>query len=481
MSQTRENYIQPKTNPDVGEKSTIAIISAAGIGYRIANQDSTIPPLNHDNVRIIPKQYIELSSGINSLFLALRAFIIHEDIDMVCAIVHHKHLGLYNHTLAQIIKYNKTLARKILPPIVLTQSESRYESVKAGVEFITSRYDYDNILIHDAARPFIESNIISSVVSKLNDYMGVNVIYPIVDTLRCYDAITTHDRDHFYLSQTPQGFDAKVIAQMYQKQDRGKFSDDIGLLAAAGARISTVQGDSLNFKITYTNDLLIARALLLHLYPDLCKLMLDIPKQEIESRAKNSELPKQDNDAEFQYCRPRYKVGIGFDMHAFREPDCRNNSETNPETKPQSNGLDCQIILGGIAIPHTKQIDAHSDGDVLLHAVTDAILGASGNGSIGEIFPPSDPKWKDAPSTIFVSHAIQLLQLAGGRVINLDATIIAQNPRIMPYADQIKEKLASLLAIEYQDVNIKAVTTEKLGSIGREEGIAAQVICMVEL
>ena len=221
--------------------------------------------------------------------------------------------------------------------------------------------------------------------------------------------------------QTPQGFDYQMILKAHRKikNQKNKITDDAQVAEMDGAEIFLSEGDAQNKKITTIQD-------------------LPTPGQQTKT------------------C-----VGMGFDVHAF---------ETGTH-----------VTICGIKIPHTHQLKGYSDADVGLHALTDAILGAIGAGDIGEHFPPSDAKWRDADSSIFVHHALELMSGKSASISNVDITIICEEPKLTPYKPQIKEFLAKLLEIEADFVNIKATTTEGLGFTGRKEGIAAQAIILVTL
>ncbi|HRJ13200.1 MAG TPA: bifunctional 2-C-methyl-D-erythritol 4-phosphate cytidylyltransferase/2-C-methyl-D-erythritol 2,4-cyclodiphosphate synthase [Alphaproteobacteria bacterium] len=310
---------------------------------------------------------------------------------------------------------------EILTPI--TGGARRQDSVRLGLEAMAAGAP-DYVLIVDAARPFTSAQIIGRVIENLSEFALLTAI-PLSDTIkhRGEDQIVTIDRTNIFSAQTPQAFPFAKILELHQKFQDKDFTDDVALFEHAGLPIQIIQGDTRNLKITTAEDFDMAEALL---------------NAGGESR-----------------------IGHGFDVHRFKDGD--------------------HIWLGGVKIPHSHGVDAHSDGDVILHALTDALLGTIGGGDIGQHFPPSDPKWKDAASDQFVSHAMQLLRTAGGSVVNADITLLAEAPRLGPHREKIQARIAALLNVDASRVNVKATTTEKLGFIGRSEGLAAEAVVMVRV
>ena len=293
---------------------------------------------------------------------------------------------------------------------------SRSESVLNGLRALTSDY----VLIHDTARPFITHEIVSRIIGELGEERGVVVACPVVDTLRLKDGNGDIDRDKVLRVQTPQAFHVKALIEAYEKVGTD-FTDDASAFEAAGGEIICVEGTEALFKITTEADYIRAQ---------------HMTSQHI------------------------IKTGLGFDVHKF--------AETGDH-----------VMLGGIKVPHTHSLEGHSDADVVLHALTDAMLGTIGAGDIGEHFPPSDPQWKGAASSRFVEHACNLLAKEGGRISNVDVTVICEAPKLSDYKADMRAHIAGLLGIENAHVNIKATTTEGLGFTGRKEGIAAQVLVTV--
>lgn len=307
----------------------------------------------------------------------------------------------------------------LLPPTI--GGVTRQISVRQGLQALAA-YQPGKVLIHDAARPFVSSALIERIITALDSTQAVIPALPLHDTIKqaAHGLITaTLDRQTLFSAQTPQGFHYSQILELHQRFQAHAFTDDAALCEQAGLEVTLVEGERHNRKITTTKD---------------------IPM------------------------RYETRIGSGFDAHRFK-----------PATSPNPH-----VMLGGIAVPYEQVLEAHSDGDVVLHALVDALLGAIGKGDIGQHFPPSDPQWKDADSSQFVAHACRLVQEAGGRIINADLTLIGEAPRVGPYRTQMAQTVAALLGIEQFRVNIKATTTEKMGFTGRKEGLAAQAVVGIE-
>jgi 2-C-methyl-D-erythritol 4-phosphate cytidylyltransferase/2-C-methyl-D-erythritol 2,4-cyclodiphosphate synthase len=293
--------------------------------------------------------------------------------------------------------------------------KERQDSVRLGL-LALEKPDY--VLIHDAARPFLSLGLIDALLDVMKEHKAVIPVLPVTDTLRRIgQGSQTVARDNLFSVQTPQAFEYGYIRDLHQRFEAEKVTDDAALVELAGDAVHAVRGERANIKITTIEDLAM--------------------------------LPKH----------PR--TAMGFDVHRF--------SEASAET----------IMLGGVAVPHDKAIEAHSDGDVVLHALVDALLGSISAGDIGKHFPPSDPEWKNADSTMFLRHARKLVEEAGGKILHTDTTIICERPKIRPYAEAMQKHIASVLELPLNAVSIKATTTEKLGFTGRGEGIAAQSLVTV--
>lgn len=297
--------------------------------------------------------------------------------------------------------------------------ETRQASVRLGLETLQTlkpRY----VLIHDAARPFVSALLIDRVIEALASHAGALPSLPVVDTLRRTNAGIAGEiipREDLMRAQTPQGFHFEPILQAHRKLQDRQVTDDVALATETGLQVAAIAGDEDNFKITTMDDLIRAERLLTF-----------------------SEI----------------RTGMGYDVHRFGPGD--------------------HVMLGGIPIPHEKGLAGHSDADVGLHALTDAILGALGQGDIGVHFPPSDPQWKGVSSDIFLRHAAMLARKAGARLSHADLTFICERPKIGPHAQAMRQRIAEILGVEVERVSVKATTTEGLGFTGRGEGIAAQAV-----
>ncbi|WP_375262931.1 bifunctional 2-C-methyl-D-erythritol 4-phosphate cytidylyltransferase/2-C-methyl-D-erythritol 2,4-cyclodiphosphate synthase [Palleronia sp.] len=306
---------------------------------------------------------------------------------------------------------------QMLPDMdVVAGGDTRGESVRAGLAALAETAP-DQVLIHDVARPLVTSDLIDRVIGALADTQGAAPALPVVDALWVGEdgrVAGTQDRTGLWRAQTPQGFHYGAIRDAHASADADA-PDDVAVARAAGLDVSIVEGDERNLKITGPADFERAEHLL--------RGPMDI------------------------------RVGNGFDVHAFIEGD--------------------RVILCGIEIPHDRALSGHSDADVGMHAVTDAIYGALAAGDIGRHFPPSDPQWKGAESHIFLSHARDLAAQHGFKLGNADLTLICEAPKIGPHADEMSERLAEILGAHPSRISVKATTSEKLGFPGRQEGIAA--------
>ncbi|WP_413154770.1 bifunctional 2-C-methyl-D-erythritol 4-phosphate cytidylyltransferase/2-C-methyl-D-erythritol 2,4-cyclodiphosphate synthase [Bartonella sp. cb54] len=280
--------------------------------------------------------------------------------------------------------------------------------------------------IHDGARPFIEKKLLEKIHTTISHQEGVLPVLSVSDTLKrvnkTHHVLETIPRTNLYSAQTPQCFPFERILAAHEKARQTcdqEFTDDSAIAEWFGIPMRTILGDPKNIKITWREDFDTA-----HLY--LQKKMQIFPD---------------------------IRTGNGYDVHSFEEGT--------------------SIILCGIKIPFHKKLSGHSDADVALHALTDALLATQGAGDIGTHFPPSDPQWKNTSSEIFLRHAIDIVKKAGGHITNVDITLIAENPKINPYRHIMTENLMKILTISPDRISIKATTNEKLGFIGREEGIAA--------
>ncbi len=381
----------------------VVLIVASGLGTRLNTA--------------IPKQYL-LLGGSSILKLTILKFLNHHKIDKIKVVIHEKHKELYDEAI-------KGIDDKLLPPS--WGGEVRQDSVRNGLNDLIE-CGPEKVLIHDAARPFVSEEIISNVLKQLELYEAVDTGISVKDTLKSKNPTAIYNRDNFYLTHTPQGFNFKTILELHNKYKGKPFTDDIGLCIEEGINIGFVESNSQNIKITTKDCLTYARFIM------------------------------QENYI--------VRVGYGFDIHKFREP---KEKEYNT------------IKLCGINIPFDKSLSAHSDGDAALHAITDALLGAMGEEDIGMFFPPTDNKWKNADSTIFLNHAYKLLTEKGGVINNIDITIVIEKPKLMNYKNSMRKKIAELLRISNNQISVKAKTSEKMGFVGREEGISVSAVCLVML
>ena len=295
--------------------------------------------------------------------------------------------------------------------------ETRQESVRAGLEALAPHAP-DIVLVHDAVRPCVPSDLIPGLLAALDQVPGAIPALPVADTVkRVRNGVVTETlrREELFRAQTPQAFRFATLLAVHRSGIEGA-TDDAALLEAAGYSVAIVPGAQDNIKLTYPDDLVrLERAMTIHLMP---------------------------------------RIGTGFDVHAL------------VAGRP--------LMLCGVKVPHEAGLAGHSDADVAIHALCDAIYGALAEGDIGRHFPPSDAAWKDADSAQFLAHAAGRIAARGGMVSNADITIICERPKIAPHAEAMRARLASLLGIERDRISVKATTTEKLGFTGRGEGIAAQ-------
>jgi 2-C-methyl-D-erythritol 4-phosphate cytidylyltransferase/2-C-methyl-D-erythritol 2,4-cyclodiphosphate synthase len=366
-----------------------------------------------------PKQYRPIV-GKPVLARTIEAFLALPDVTSLVTVIHPEHADRY----AELRLENE----RLLPPVL--GGASRQASVLEGLKALAPHRP-DLVLIQDAARPFATRRVIGEVIGALAQYDGALPSLGVTDTIkRSVDGrqvTTTEDRTQLYAAQTPQGFRFGQIfsAHMRASTIRRQFTDDAEIAEWAGLRVAMVTGDRDNIKITHPEDF--ARA-----------ERITCGDQIMETR-----------------------VGTGFDVHPFEPGDA--------------------VWLGGVRIPHSARLKGHSDADVALHALTDAILGAIGEGDIGVHFPPSDMQWRGAASTVFLKHAGALVTKAGGRIVNLDVTIVCEAPRIGPHVPAMRGIIAETLGIATSRIAIKATTSEQLGFTGREEGIVAMASASIEM
>jgi len=380
--------------------SCIALVVAAGRGTRLG------APL--------PKQYLPLA-GKPVLRYSLETLTSHPGIEAVRVVFNPDDAASYEAAARGL---------DLLPPVA--GGAARQDSVRLGLESLAAAPPA-RVLIHDAARPFLDRATIDRVLAALDEAPGAIPALPVKDTVKrgvSGRVAETLDRSALWRAQTPQGFDYAAILAAHRAAQGSELSDDAAVAERAGLAVRLVAGSEANFKVTTAEDLEQAERLLLARQGDT-------------------------------------RTGQGFDVHAFGPGD--------------------HVWLCGVKVAHERGLIGHSDADVGLHALTDAILGALGAGDIGQHFPPSDPKWRGAPSHVFLSHAGALVASAAGRIAHLDVTLICERPKIGPHRDAMAARIAEILDLERGRVSVKATTTEGLGFTGRGEGIAAQALATLRL
>lgn len=365
-----------------------------------------------------PKQYVRVG-GETVLSRAVRVFADLPRIDAIQVVVHADDLPLYEQSVAAI-------AGRLLPPVF--GGATRQASVKAGLEALAARGP-DHVLIHDAARPFTIAHTVEAVIAALADHPAAIAALPVTDTVKRSDrgglVVETVPRDALWRAQTPQGFRFDAILELHRRAAEigaADFTDDAALAEWGGLAVKLVPADGHNTKITTNEDVAMADALL---------------------------------------SKSETRIGQGFDVHRFTAGD--------------------HVWLCGVRVPHDHGLEGHSDADVGLHALTDALLGAIGDGDIGQHFPPSDPQWRGAPSHLFLADAARRVRERGGRITNVDVTLLCEAPRIGPHRAAMQARIGAILEIDASRVGVKATTTERLGFTGRREGMAAMAVATVLL
>ena len=365
------------------------------------------------------KQYISIA-GRPVLTWTMQAFLSHPRIDLTQVVIHADDRDLYD-------SCRPTDQSGLLPPV--TGGATRQASVRRGLEALDPHAP-DYVLIHDAARPLVDHTAITASVEALAASEGVIVALPMGDTVKRVategNIADTVERSGLWRAQTPQAFHFKAICDAHAKaaeNGKDRFTDDAAIAVFAGIETKVIEGRPDNIKITTPGDFALAERLLPALGPDI-------------------------------------RNGQGFDVHRFGPGD--------------------HVCLCGIEIVHSQALLGHSDADVAMHALTDAILGTIADGDIGQHYPPSDERWRGAASEIFLRDACRRLSERGARLTHVDVTIICEQPKIGPHRDAMRHNLARLLAIDVSRVSVKATTTEGLGFTGRGEGIAAMASATVQ-
>jgi 2-C-methyl-D-erythritol 4-phosphate cytidylyltransferase/2-C-methyl-D-erythritol 2,4-cyclodiphosphate synthase len=369
-----------------------------------------------------PKQYCPIG-GVPIIARAIAAFAQHPRVDDILVVIHADDETIYRAASAPF-------AARLRKPV--KGGARRQDSVRAGLEALAD-VPPSSVLIHDAARPFLKPDLISRVIAGLDAHQGALPCLKVTDTLKWIAdgrVIGTAERDQLWRAQTPQGFRFDAILAAHRaaaKEPAREFTDDAGIAEWFGLDVALVEGAEDNRKLTTAEDLKLADELL-------------------RPKAANAGITR---------------VATGYDVHAFGPGDA--------------------VMLCGVGIPHPKKLIGHSDADVGLHALTDALLGAIAEGDIGVHFPPSDARWRGAPSELFLKHAAAKIKERGGTVVHVDVTLLCEAPHIGPYRDEMRARIAAMLDLDLSRVSIKATTNEGLGFIGRGEGIAAFATATVSL
>lgn len=405
-----------------GLPSITALIVAAGRGQRAGKG--------------LPKQYRPLPQNPDRMILShtLKAFMDHDAIDRVLVVIHPDDLNLYADAIREFSENAKLIT-------AVDGGSTRQASVQNGLEHL-KQYNPNLVLIHDAARPYVSADLISNCVKAIADDETLDGVIPGLassDTVkRVADAkiSETLSRDTIYFAQTPQCFHFEKIREAHnsaslQTNELTAYTDDASIGEAFGLNIAVMAGETQNIKLTQAEDF---------------------------------QMPEMSAATGTPIMRYETRVGSGFDVHKLDEVGSAES-----------------IFLCGIEVAHTRALIGHSDADVALHALTDAILGAISFGDIGEHFPPSDAAHKGRASHEFLSFSLDQLTEKSGRLVNVDMTIICEAPKVSPHRDAMRERLAEILNLDVSRVSVKATTTETLGFTGRREGIAAQASVSVEL
>ena len=384
--------------------SVAAVIVAAGRGTRVGGD--------------LPKQYRALA-GEPVIRCSLSLFSWHGEISAVQAVIHPDDVAAYEAAAKGL---------KLMPPVF--GGSTRQHSVRAGLEAL-SAYSPDIVLVHDAARPFCSTGLVSRAIAACGETGAAIPGLEVTDTIKSVDAANritgTLNRAELRSVQTPQAFAFPALLDAHRKAaaaERDDFTDDAALVEWAGLKVVAFAGEAGNIKLT-TDD--------------------DFSRAEARRIASLADL----------------RTGSGFDVHAFVDGD--------------------HVMLGGVRVPHTQGVTGHSDADVVLHAIVDAILGALADGDIGQHFPPNDPRWRGASSDQFLKFAVDRVTKRGGRVAHIDVTVVCEAPRIGPHRDAMRARIAEIAGIAVERVAVKATTSEKMGFTGRGEGIAAMATATVRL
>jgi 2-C-methyl-D-erythritol 4-phosphate cytidylyltransferase/2-C-methyl-D-erythritol 2,4-cyclodiphosphate synthase len=357
-----------------------------------------------------PKQYRTVG-GEPVIRTSLALFATHPEVDLVQPVIRGDDQDLYRDTVAGL---------SLLPPVA--GGATRQASVRAGIEAL-GRHGPDIVLVHDAARPFASAALVSRAIAALGDAPAAVPGLAVSDTIKRIDAddrvAETLDRTTLCTVQTPQAFRLTALRDAHRRAlaaGRDDFTDDAALMEWSGASVAVFPGEAGNVKLTTADDFLRA-------------------------------------EGEHMAALGDVRTGAGYDVHAFGDGD--------------------HVMLGGVRVPYARGLTGHSDADVVLHAVVDAILGALADGDIGQHFPPSDPQWRGIASEVFLRDAVARVKARRGLIAHLDVTIICEAPRIGPHRDLMRARIAEIGGLPIERVGVKATTSEKMGFTGRGEGMAA--------
>ena len=366
----------------------------------------------------LPKQYRDVL-GEPVIRSSLALFARHDAISFVQPVIHPDDAALFQAASAGL---------DLLPPV--DGGALRQASVRAGLEALRAHAP-DLVLVHDAARPFASHALVTRAIAAARASRAAVPVIGVADTVKTVDAAgcvtDTIDRARVRLVQTPQAFGFAALLEAHRRAQvagRDDFSDDAALAEWAGVKVGTFEGEAGNVKLTTDEDF---------------------------TRAETARLAALGD----------VRTGFGFDVHQFGEGD--------------------HVVLGGVRISHRRGLSGHSDADVVLHALVDAILGALADGDIGVHFPPTDPQWRGAASDRFLAFAVERVRARGGRIAHLDVTIVCEAPRIGPHRDAMRARIAEIAGIATERVGVKATTSEKMGFTGRGEGLAAFANATVRL
>jgi 2-C-methyl-D-erythritol 4-phosphate cytidylyltransferase/2-C-methyl-D-erythritol 2,4-cyclodiphosphate synthase len=365
-----------------------------------------------------PKQYRSIA-GRTVISRAMQPFCDHLLLAAVQPVVSPDDIAIFNEAVG---------AMRYQPPV--NGGATRQASVHAGLEALVEIAP-DIVLIHDAARPFASEALIARAIDAAVATGAAVPVIPVTDTIKQVGQVghveATPNRAHLRIAQTPQAFRFDVILEAHRRaarEGRDDFTDDAALAEWAGLTVATFEGDPINMKLTTPED---------------------FAREEARLGAALGDV----------------RTGSGYDVHAFGDGD--------------------HVMICGVRVPHNRGFLAHSDGDVGLHALVDAILGALADGDIGSHFPPSDPQWKGAASDRFLAYAVERVAARGGRIAHLDVTLICERPKVGPLRDTMRARVAEITGLPLSRVAVKATTSERLGFTGREEGIAAMATATVRL